>query len=376
VRALYNCFAMRTVFLVFFFVSSCFADLRYRIETTGRQAGDTDRIVYVQGQRMRTDAMKTGRVTIRECDLNRIVRLDPATRTYRIVPILPLADAPPPQSSPVSGPEMCRGTFRRQVEETGTGEVETKPMPTMRALHLKIWIYSDPVPDSCSVPNRRSFLAVVRDGWYVAVQDIPECPARTETDRLGLDNFDAPDRYTRTDGSSTSELLPFTVKVQVPHGQQLETMYTAQVTEFSTEPMDPKLFDIPSDYQPAAAPDCSKTGTVVGNLEDGTPVYSYSLESGTCGFTAPRVTYRVEPEYTERARKKQISGTVVVSAIVDLNGKVRDVKVERSLEPTMDQAAANTLSTWKFEPAMKDGQRVAVRLKVEMSFQLFPGPRH
>jgi TonB family protein len=360
---------MRCVFMVLLFAASGFADLKYRIETTGRQVGDTDRIVYVHGQRIRTDALKSGRVSIRECDQNRIVRLDPASKTYRIVPILPRPEPAPPD--PNSEQNGCRGTLRRQVEEVGDGTVLG-----VHVQHMKIWIYSDPVPDSCSVPNRRSFLAAVRDGWYLAVPDIPECPTRTEADRLGLTNFDEPDRYTRTDGSSTSELLPMYVQVQAPHGQQLDTIYTAQVTEFSTEALDPKLFDIPSDYQPAAAPEsnCSKTGTVVGNLEDGTPVYSF--ETGTCGITAPRVRSRSAAEYSERARKKQITGSVVVSLIVDRRGNVRDVKVERSLEPTLDQAALNAVKTWKFDPATKDGKPVAVRIKVETSFNLFPDPRH
>lgn len=359
---------MRCLFLVLLLASCCFADLKYRIQTTGRRVGDTDRIVYVQGQRVRTESLKAGRVIIRECDLNRIVRLDPATKTYRIVPILPRPDVSPPEAAPNSGQTMCRGIPRRQVEEAGDGT-----MLGVQVQHLKSWIYSDPVADSCSVPNMHSFLTSLRDGWYVAVPDVPECPARTESDRLGLENFDEPDRYTRADGSTTSELLPMYLKVLVPHGQQLEELYTVQVTEFSTEALDPKLFDIPSDYQPAAAPEsnCSKTGNVVGSLEDGTPVYSF--ETATCGITVPRAIYKEDPEYSEWARKKQITGTLILSLIVDRTGKVRDVKVERSVEPTLDQAAINAVSKWKFDPAMKDGQPVAVRIKVDVSFQLFPG---
>ena len=142
---------MRCLFLVLLLVPSGFADLKYRIQTTARQVGDTDRIVYVQGQRIRTDALKSRRVSIRECDLNRIVVLDPTKKTYRILPILPKPDVPSSQSSPESGEQVCRGTPRRQVEEVGDGTMLGVPVQ-----HMKIWIYSDPIPDSCTVPNRHS----------------------------------------------------------------------------------------------------------------------------------------------------------------------------------------------------------------------------
>jgi TonB family protein len=90
-----------------------------------------------------------------------------------------------------------------------------------------------------------------------------------------------------------------------------------------------------------------------------------------CGIKPPQPLRRQEPEYSERARKKKISGTVVLSSIVDSNGNVRDIQVTKSLERSLDQQAIAALNKWKFEPATKDGQPVAVRLEIEMSFQLY-----
>jgi TonB family protein len=50
---------------------------------------------------------------------------------------------------------------------------------------------------------------------------------------------------------------------------------------------------------------------------------------------------------------------------------VRDVQITQSLERSLDQQAIAALAKWKFEPATKDGEPVAVRLEIEMSFRLY-----
>ena len=109
----------------------------------------------------------------------------------------------------------------------------------------------------------------------------------------------------------------------------------------------------------------------MGKLEDGTPVYLTE-----CGISPPRVIYQEEPEYTEKARKKNINGTVELSAVVDSTGNVRDVKVEHSLERSMDQSAISAVSKWRFEPGTKDGKPIAVKLNVEVDFRLYGGAKH
>jgi TonB family protein len=52
-------------------------------------------------------------------------------------------------------------------------------------------------------------------------------------------------------------------------------------------------------------------------------------------------------------------------------GKVRDVKVIKSLDPGLDKQALAAVRTWKFEPATKDGKAVAVHLKAEVAFKLY-----
>lgn len=88
------------------------------------------------------------------------------------------------------------------------------------------------------------------------------------------------------------------------------------------------------------------------------------------GVTIPKGIYLPNPAYSEKARKKKISGTVLVDMVVTADGKVRDVKVTKSLEPSLDQQAIAAVQTWKFEPATKDGKPVAVHIHAEVSFRI------
>jgi TonB family protein len=100
-----------------------------------------------------------------------------------------------------------------------------------------------------------------------------------------------------------------------------------------------------------------------------TPVID--LDKVVNGLSAPKAIYNPEPEYTDRARKKKIRGSVVLSIVVTDEGKVRDARVVAGLAKDLDQQALKAVSTWKFEPATKDGKPVPVRIKVEVDFKIY-----
>ena len=91
---------------------------------------------------------------------------------------------------------------------------------------------------------------------------------------------------------------------------------------------------------------------------------------GDCGVTAPKPLYHPNPEYTDKARKKKISGRVLLSIVVTRDGTVRDPKVTTSLDKDLDRQALKAVSTWKFQPATKDGKPVPVRIAVETDFRI------
>ena len=89
------------------------------------------------------------------------------------------------------------------------------------------------------------------------------------------------------------------------------------------------------------------------------------------GVSAPRALYAPDPEYSEEARKAKWQGTVVLWVIVGPDGKPRDIKIQRSLGMGLDEKAIEAVRQWKFDPAKKDGQPVAVQINVEVNFRLY-----
>jgi protein TonB len=89
------------------------------------------------------------------------------------------------------------------------------------------------------------------------------------------------------------------------------------------------------------------------------------------GVSAPRILFAPDPEYSEEARKAKYQGTVVLWVVVAPDGRPRDVRVQRSLGLGLDEKAVEAVRTWKFDPARKDGQPVAVQINVEVNFRLY-----
>jgi TonB family protein len=81
-----------------------------------------------------------------------------------------------------------------------------------------------------------------------------------------------------------------------------------------------------------------------------------------------KVIYRVEPEYTADAREKQIEGTVVLGVTIDHEGVPQNIQIKKPLFPSLDNAAVEALSKWRFEPALKDGQPASMYITVEFVF--------
>jgi protein TonB len=86
--------------------------------------------------------------------------------------------------------------------------------------------------------------------------------------------------------------------------------------------------------------------------------------------SAPVLVSKIEPEYSEEARKAKYSGSVLLSIVVDENGLPRNIKVVRPLGLGLDQKAIEAVMKWRFRPGMKGGRAVPVQAQVEVSFRL------
>lgn len=95
-------------------------------------------------------------------------------------------------------------------------------------------------------------------------------------------------------------------------------------------------------------------------------------EAGSSGVSFPTVVKQVQPAYTEEAIRNRIQGAVLMAVVVLSDGTVGDVTVLRSLDTTfgLDAQAVLAAKQWVFNPGMKDGVAVAVRVTIEMTFTL------
>ncbi|HBW19892.1 MAG TPA: energy transducer TonB [Actinobacteria bacterium] len=89
------------------------------------------------------------------------------------------------------------------------------------------------------------------------------------------------------------------------------------------------------------------------------------------GVSAPIPIFKPEPPYSEEARKAKYQGTVVLFIIVDTAGNVSECRVIKPLGLGLDEKAMETVKTWKFKPALRNGTPVPVQVTVEVSFRLF-----
>jgi TonB family protein len=87
--------------------------------------------------------------------------------------------------------------------------------------------------------------------------------------------------------------------------------------------------------------------------------------------TAPIPIYKPEPGYTKEARAAKLQGTDVLWTIVDASGSVADVGLVKALDKGLDESAMQTVRTWKFKPATKNGAPVPVKVVVETSFRIY-----
>jgi TonB family protein len=88
------------------------------------------------------------------------------------------------------------------------------------------------------------------------------------------------------------------------------------------------------------------------------------------GVSQPALLSKVEPEYSEEARKAKWQGIVELQIVVDEHGLPQQMKVTHSLGLGLDEKAMQAVSKWRFKPGMKDGKPVPVIATIQVNFRL------
>ena len=85
----------------------------------------------------------------------------------------------------------------------------------------------------------------------------------------------------------------------------------------------------------------------------------------------PRGGYQITPSYPARARQLGVEGTALLSVFVDTAGRVGEVIVKQSAgHPDLDRAAADAVRRWRFEPARRGAEAVAMWVELPVEFRL------
>ena len=90
--------------------------------------------------------------------------------------------------------------------------------------------------------------------------------------------------------------------------------------------------------------------------------------------TSPRLLSKVEPEYSDEARDKNVEGTVGLAIEVWEDGRANNIRVVRSVGFGLDEKAIESVKKWRFIPGLKDGKPVKVAAQIHVSFKLIADP--
>jgi TonB family protein len=105
-----------------------------------------------------------------------------------------------------------------------------------------------------------------------------------------------------------------------------------------------------------------------GNARVG-PAYTGTYRVGN-GITAPKLLYKVEPQYTEEARAGKIAGTVLLFIVIEPDGSATNFQILKGMGFGLDEKAVEAIGQWKFKPGTKDGVPVPVQAQIEVNFKL------
>ncbi len=85
----------------------------------------------------------------------------------------------------------------------------------------------------------------------------------------------------------------------------------------------------------------------------------------------PRVIIRkVDPVCPPSARAAHITGTVVVTAAIGKDGRIKDAKIVSSPDDLLSAAALDAVRQWRYQPYTVNGEAMEIRTIINLTFAL------
>ncbi|HEX5235011.1 MAG TPA: energy transducer TonB [Silvibacterium sp.] len=100
------------------------------------------------------------------------------------------------------------------------------------------------------------------------------------------------------------------------------------------------------------------------------------------GVTPPQITYSVDPEFADKARRKKLGGTCIIAMVVDGTGTPQDVHIVTSIASSvapklrsaakgMDENAVKAAKQYRFKPGTYQGKPVPVEIQIEINYRIY-----
>ncbi len=87
--------------------------------------------------------------------------------------------------------------------------------------------------------------------------------------------------------------------------------------------------------------------------------------------TRARILKKPEPQYTENARQAQITGTIVLRAVLAADGTVQHILIIEGLPYGLTESTVKVARQIKFTPATFAGRPVSMFIQLEYNFNLY-----
>ena len=92
---------------------------------------------------------------------------------------------------------------------------------------------------------------------------------------------------------------------------------------------------------------------------------------GITRYARPQGGYQVRPSYPAAPRRLGVQGTALLRVHVLADGRIGDVLVEKSAgHPDLDDAATDAVRRWRFDPARRGSEPVAMWVLLPVEFKL------
>jgi TonB family protein len=199
-------------------------------------------------------------------------------------------------------------------------------------------------------------VAVVRPDGTVAAAEV----IKSLDPQLGLDEraLDAVRQWTFEPGTVDGKPVPFAVSLVLEFRiRERNAVFPEGTTNVHLVGVTPRQRE--------------SSLTVAAGVAPEGPARIYRSEPG---ITLPVPERQVPPQYPTDAMREGVSGTVVVDAAVQPDGKVSETRVVKSLGYHLDRAASEAVEQWLFKPGRLHDKPVPAWVSVAMEFVLDDSP--